>query len=211
VHDDWQVCPKLDIRATTGVGLIEMTRQGCRPRTAVCTSSTCGTWWRFDHEHGPTTTGTAAVLCDPLESVVPSVPDALANFGRDRPRGAVRELESCTFAIGRQPILHVIDRRERQWEYSKGCCPSHSNRTGHAKPVEVWPATDSVRGRCKHSPTVALAMPSLANSFGRPQSLSPYTGRPPSTRVCHPVRIARRGTRKGPDLDRFGYQREECR
>ena len=58
-------------------------------------------------------TSRAGDLGDPLEAVVPPVADVLADLVRDRPHRPVRELEARAVAVGRQPVLDVVDARER--------------------------------------------------------------------------------------------------
>src|SRR5262249_29901040 len=50
---------------------------------------------------------------DPVEAVFPPASDALADLLRNRPHRPVHELEARARAVGRQPVLDVVDARER--------------------------------------------------------------------------------------------------
>src|SRR5262245_28771887 len=50
---------------------------------------------------------------DPLQAMLPALADALAMLDGDLAEGPVRELEARNFALGRQAVLHVRNRRVR--------------------------------------------------------------------------------------------------
>ena len=50
-------------------------------------------------------------LANPVQAVLPALPDPFAMLDRDLPECAVDNSEARAVTFGRQPILHVRDRR----------------------------------------------------------------------------------------------------